>query len=140
MRCFHRADAPWLGPIQPLARPIVPGQRAFAVSTRRRSKTIVGASRLSTAQKATTHAPWWSKPPRWGYGLLVGYGYFPLLAGAWLLAALLCACLITSTQKSSFLPGNPAALHSALAASSVAASSANQLGRAGARLETPAAS
>ena len=47
MRCFHRADAPWFGPIQPLARPIVPGQRAFAVSTRRRSKTIVGASRLS---------------------------------------------------------------------------------------------
>ncbi len=96
--------------------------------------------RLSTARKATTHAPWWSKPPRWGYGLLVGYGYFPLLAGAWLLAALLCACLITSTQMSSFLPGNPAALQSALAASSVAASSANQLGRAGARLGTPAAS
>jgi len=46
MRCFHRADAPWFGPIQPLARPIVPGQRAFAVSTRRRSTTIVGASRL----------------------------------------------------------------------------------------------
>jgi len=95
--------------------------------------------RLSAAQKTTTHAPWWSKPPRWGYGLLVGYGYLPLLAGAWLLAALLCAYLITSTQTSSFLPGNPAALQSALAASS-AASNTNQPGRAAAPPGTPAAS
>jgi len=95
--------------------------------------------RLSAAQKTTTHAPSWSKPPRWAYGLLVGYGYLPLLAGAWLLAALLCACLITSTQTSSFLPGNPAALQSALAASS-AASNTNQPGRAASLPGTPAAS
>jgi len=79
--------------------------------------------RLSAAHKTTRQAPWWSQPPRWGYGLLVGYGYLPLLAGAWLLAAILGTFLITSTQANSFLPSNPTALQSALpktpAASSV---------------------
>jgi len=69
--------------------------------------------RLSAAHKTTRQAPWWSQPPRRGLRLLVGYGYLPLLAGAWLLAAILDAFLIISTQANSFLPSNPTALQSA---------------------------
>ena len=83
--------------------------------------------RLSAARRTTRHSPRWSKPPRWGYGLLVGYGYLPLLAGGWLIAALLTAWLISSTHRAAFLPNNPAALQSALA-SRAPASSTNPQG------------
>lgn len=73
--------------------------------------------RVSAARLQTAHAPWWAKPPRWAYGLLVGYGYIPLLAAAWLLAALFGAWLITSTHQSSFSPSNLASLGSGLTAS-----------------------
>ncbi len=76
--------------------------------------------RLRAARLTTKHAPWWSKPPRWGYGLLVGYGYFPLVAGAWLVAAVFTAWLIGGTHTAAFVPSNPAALQSALVSSAAA--------------------
>ncbi len=72
--------------------------------------------RLHAARRATQTSPWWSKPPRVAYDLLVGYGYRPLLAGAWLIAALLVAFVITSTHKASFEPGNITQAQAALTA------------------------
>lgn len=36
--------------------------------------------RFDAARRTTKTAPPWSKPARWAYGLLVGYGYYPLTA------------------------------------------------------------
>lgn len=62
--------------------------------------------RYRAAKRTTKNAPCWSKPPRWAYGALVGYGYYPLIAGAWLLVALLMATLIVGAQKGTFVPTN----------------------------------
>jgi hypothetical protein len=43
------------------------------------------------------------------YGLAVGYGFYPLLAMAWLLAIALVAGIIAVTQSGSFAPTDPAA-------------------------------
>jgi uncharacterized membrane protein YraQ (UPF0718 family) len=62
--------------------------------------------RLRAARQATRAARWWTQPPRVAHDLLVGYGYRPMLAGAWLLAALLLAFALTGTHQASFEPAN----------------------------------
>ena len=62
--------------------------------------------RLHAARRAPQTTRWWSKPPRVAYDLLVGYGYRPMRAGAWLITALLLAVGITGTHKASFEPAN----------------------------------
>ena len=62
------------------------------------------------AAKRTTHAaPWTSKPVRWTYGGLVGYGYYPLRAAIWLVVALLLTWGLTATHQHAFGPSNPTA-------------------------------
>lgn len=72
--------------------------------------------RLQAARRATQTSPWSSRPARVAYDLLVGYGYRPLLAGAWLIAALLTAFIITSTNRDAFEPSNSTQAQAALVA------------------------
>jgi hypothetical protein len=71
--------------------------------------------RLAAAHRTTKTAPRWSKPPRWAYGLLVGYGYYPLTAAMWLLAAFVLASALIASHTKTFVPTNPTTAATAVA-------------------------
>ncbi|MDN5794221.1 MAG: hypothetical protein L0H79_00545 [Intrasporangium sp.] len=60
--------------------------------------------RFAAAHRTTRRAPWHSKLFRWLYASSVGYGYYPLLAAVWLLAAILTATALTAATPGAFLP------------------------------------
>ncbi|MEE6272464.1 hypothetical protein V2J56_03770 [Georgenia sp. MJ206] len=60
--------------------------------------------RFTAARRVTRRAPWYSKPIRWSYALVAGYGYYPLIAAAWLVAAAVATLLLTSVLAGSFVP------------------------------------
>lgn len=60
--------------------------------------------RFAAAHRTARHAPRRSKPIRWFYALTVGYGYYPLLAAAWLAVAVLAATVLTAANPDAFLP------------------------------------
>jgi len=74
--------------------------------------------RFDAARRTTKTAPPWSKPARWAYGLLVGYGYYPLTAAIWLVAALIIASAVIATHTKTFVANNPLAAATAIADSS----------------------
>lgn len=60
--------------------------------------------RYEAAKRTTQFAPAWSKPLRWLYLAFTGYGYYPLIAIAWLIAIGLAVFILASTQASDFTP------------------------------------
>lgn len=60
--------------------------------------------RLEAERRVTRQARWWSMPVRWGYGALVGYGLYPLVAGAWLLVAALITLGLAAFFPAHFAP------------------------------------
>ena len=76
--------------------------------------------RLEAAHRTTKNAPPGSKQARWLYGLVVGYGYYPLLAAVWLVALLIIASALIATQTKTFVPTNPTAAATAISRSATA--------------------
>jgi hypothetical protein len=67
------------------------------------------------AAHRSAHASWpLSRPFRYAYGALVGYGYYPLAVAGWLLGALICACVLVAAQPSALVAADPAAATRAL--------------------------
>ncbi|QDP09782.1 hypothetical protein FNU77_08670 [Prescottella equi] len=68
--------------------------------------------RVIAANKVTKHAPWYSKPLRWLYWAAARYGYFPLWAAVWLIAAVAAGTWLTSVYRADFVPTDKGAAHS----------------------------
>ncbi|MFT4218280.1 MAG: hypothetical protein QM619_14000 [Micropruina sp.] len=66
---------------------VQPWHELAAVYERRGRPADAKLLRFQAAHRVTRHAPGWSKPVRWLYGAFAGYGYYPLLAGLWLILA-----------------------------------------------------
>jgi hypothetical protein len=60
--------------------------------------------RFKAAQGVTRTSPWWSKLIRKIYGLLVGHGYYPLIAAVWLIIAIVLSGIIVNTNAAVFTP------------------------------------
>ena len=60
--------------------------------------------RWKAARGVTRTSPWWSKLTRSVYGLLVGHGYYPLIAAGWLLLAIVASGMIVATNEGVFTP------------------------------------
>lgn len=69
-----------------------------------------GARRLrfAAARKVTRQSPLATKILRGIYGVVVGYGYYPLLAGFWLAMVVLAGTIIVATNGADFVPTTPA--------------------------------
>jgi uncharacterized protein YjbI with pentapeptide repeats len=69
-----------------------------------------GARRLrfAAARKVTRQSPPPTKILRGIYGAVVGYGYYPLLAGFWLVMVVLAGTIIVDTNGADFVPTRPA--------------------------------
>ena len=65
--------------------------------------------RAQAAWRSTRTAPLGSKIVRTVYGLLVGHGYYPLLAAVWLALALTATGILTATHLAAFSPTMPTA-------------------------------
>ncbi|WP_143542723.1 hypothetical protein [Rhodococcus qingshengii] len=72
--------------------------------------------RYLAANEITKHAPPSSKPLRWIYRVIAGHGYYPLIASAWLLFALVLGIALVSFNRADFVPTNPAAARAAASA------------------------
>ena len=64
--------------------------------------------RYLAARRITAQAPSWAKPWRATDGALVGHGYYPLAAVAWVVLLLVIAGGLASTQLPRFTPTDPA--------------------------------
>jgi hypothetical protein len=72
--------------------------------------------RLAAANKVTRQSPsLWTKILRSGYGLLVGYGYYPLMAGFWLVVVVVVGIGIVTANRAHFVPTHDAANTAAIA-------------------------
>jgi hypothetical protein len=60
--------------------------------------------RWKAAQGVTRTSPRWSKLIRKIYGFLVGHGYYPLIAAAWLVLAIVLSGIIVATNPAVFTP------------------------------------
>lgn len=69
--------------------------------------------RFEAERQTTRRAPWWSRPVRRAYEVLVGYGLYPLLAGAWMLLAALLTLGLTLLFPQAFAPTDLAAASTA---------------------------
>jgi uncharacterized protein YjbI with pentapeptide repeats len=69
-----------------------------------------GARRLrfAAARKVTRQSPVPTKILRGIYGAVVGYGYYPLLAGFWLLVIVVSSSLIVCANRADFVANNSA--------------------------------
>jgi hypothetical protein len=68
-----------------------------------------GARRLrfAAANKVTRQSPWPSKILRLCYGVLVGHGYYPLLAMGWLIAVVAAGWFIVANTREDIVPTKP---------------------------------
>lgn len=64
--------------------------------------------RFMASREATAAAGFWRKLPRWLYEGFVGYGYYPLLAAAWIVAAWALAFGLASGHAGDFVSVRPA--------------------------------
>jgi hypothetical protein len=60
--------------------------------------------RWKAAQGVTRTSPWWSKLIRMIYGVLVGHGYYPLIAAVWLILAIVASGIIVTANAGIFTP------------------------------------
>jgi hypothetical protein len=65
--------------------------------------------RFAAERQVTKHLRARSRPVRWGYQVLVGYGIYPLVAGAWLLGAALLTLALAIGFDPLFSPTDLAA-------------------------------
>jgi hypothetical protein len=72
--------------------------------------------RLSAAMNVTKTAPWYRKLLRTLYLLIVGHGYYPLAAAAWMLAIIVGATILVSCSRSDVVPSDLAAANQAATA------------------------
>jgi uncharacterized protein YjbI with pentapeptide repeats len=70
-----------------------------------------GARRLrfAAANKVTSQSPLPTKILRTLYGAVVGYGYYPLLAGFWLAMVVVAGSIIVAANRADFVPNRYAA-------------------------------
>jgi len=74
--------------------------------------------RLTAANRVTKNSSWPTKLVRTTYLGLVGHGYYPLLAGAWLVLVVVAATILVAANRADFVPtdidrANQATMHSA---------------------------
>jgi hypothetical protein len=62
--------------------------------------------RYWAANLSTQTSKWWTRIPRRAYQLLLGYGYYPLLALGWLLVLFSAASVLAASQSDSFVPSD----------------------------------
>jgi hypothetical protein len=62
--------------------------------------------RLAAAVRVTRNAPWPTKLVRTIYLGVVGNGYYPLLAGLWLLVAVIAGIGLVANNRAEFVPTN----------------------------------
>jgi uncharacterized protein YjbI with pentapeptide repeats len=65
--------------------------------------------RIKAARRTTRAAPWYGKLSRWLYGGLVGHGYRPWLAAAWLIVVIVATSLLVDVNARHFAPSAPSA-------------------------------
>lgn len=65
--------------------------------------------RWQAARRTTREMKTWTKPSRVCYGALVGHGYYPLVAAAWLTVALVLAMSVSAANRDGFMATNAAA-------------------------------
>lgn len=111
IRGDRKAAKNWLGPAK--AREAnrgtfsaQPWHEMAAVYERNGQPACARYLRWEAGRRTTGAASWWSKPPRWLYGLFVGHGYYPLFAALWLSVAFLALC--SSPGRTSLLLSLPA--------------------------------
>jgi hypothetical protein len=71
--------------------------------------------RFAAANKVTSQSPLPTKILRSLYGAVVGYGYYPLLAGFWLAMVVVAGSIIVATNRADFVPTRDAANAAAIA-------------------------
>jgi hypothetical protein len=64
--------------------------------------------RVSAANKVTRRSPLLPKMLRCVYGAVVGYGYYPLLAAAWLIVVVFAGSIVVATNRNDFVPSRDA--------------------------------
>ena len=65
--------------------------------------------RFAAANQATRQSRWYTKIGRAAYLLLVGYGYYPLVAGIWLIAVVALGCLLVGVNHDDIVSTKPVA-------------------------------
>ena len=80
-----------------------PWQEIADVYERNGQPTDARRIRIAAAHRTAKHSPWPSKAVRYGYGVLVGYGYWPLLTVAWMMIVV-AVTLGFSVDRSAFSP------------------------------------
>ncbi|SFP30831.1 hypothetical protein SAMN05660464_2707 [Geodermatophilus dictyosporus] len=105
----RRAAASWLSSVDSKLSHITQPWHEFAAVYERIGQTSDARwMRWQAAKLTTRHAPWYTKLARWPYGALVGYGYYPLVAAAWLALTLIVTATLVAGSRASFAPTNPA--------------------------------
>lgn len=63
--------------------------------------------RFAAANRLTLRSRGFAKIARYTYGIVVGHGYYPLLAAGWLLASVTLGCFVVDSSKSDIVPRTP---------------------------------
>ena len=85
----------WLDAVPAKEFALQPWHEAAAVYDRQGRPTDAKRLRVAAARRVTARSKLPSKLLRTLYGLFAGYGYYPLLAGVWLIAAAIMAGTLT---------------------------------------------
>jgi hypothetical protein len=104
IRHDRRATAEWLSHEKTAEFVAQPWHELANVYDRNGQPADARWMRWKAARGVTRTSPWWSKPIRWIYGLLVGHGYYPLIAALWLILVIAASGLIVATHPAVFTP------------------------------------
>lgn len=114
IRTGHRWATQWLSNTPPEhSFSAQPWHALASVYERNGQPADARRMRVKAARSITKHAPWYSKPLRWIYGATAGHGYYPLLAGGWLIVAVVLGTILISYNRADFVPTDRNAARSA---------------------------
>ncbi|MDF3319903.1 hypothetical protein [Rhodococcus sp. C3V] len=102
IRTNRKAATRWLSP-EPDAGP-QPWHALASVYERNGHPTEARRLRFTAANRVTKTAPPTTKLVRWGYLLVAGHGYYPLIAIVWLFLALIGGVALVDMNKAHFVP------------------------------------
>jgi hypothetical protein len=115
IRTNRRAAADWLKTALAGEPSVQPWHALAAVYDRNGQPAAARLLRLAAAVRVTRKAPWPTKLMRAVYLGVVGHGYYPLLAGVWLLVAVILGTALVANNRAEFVPTNIAAADKAAA-------------------------
>ncbi|ORW86906.1 hypothetical protein AWB92_24790 [Mycobacterium sp. IEC1808] len=87
---------------------VQPWHALAAVYERNGDPTGAKRLRLAAASRVTRQSPLLPKLLRCVYGAVVGYGYYPLLAAAWLIVVVLTGSIVVAANRNDFVPNRDA--------------------------------